>query len=184
MARLTPLGPDEDIGNAAPVLNAILADRGWVPGLYRTLARSPALLRSFVDMTTALKTDTTLPSDFRELAILVVAHELRADIQWAAHVPTALASGVAEATIAALGSGQHQSLLSPALAVRNFAVELTRQGEPDAATWMALERFLDERQLLELTLTVGFYNMVARFLRTSALALDAEYLHPPAKTPG
>ena len=177
--RLTPLAPGDEPGEAAPVLAEILAQRGWVPSLYRTLARSPGLLGSFVDMTAALKTETSLPAGFREFAILVVAHELEAGIQWAAHVPLALDAGVSAASTRALTAPDDLALSSELMAVRDFALEVTKDGEPADNTWAALGRFLDERQLLELTLTVGFYNMVARFLRTAGLPVDLEYGSPP-----
>ncbi len=175
MPRLNPVDLDES-GDARATLERIQAERGWLPNLYRTLALSPDLLARFVEMTAALRSSTKLQPSLRELAILVVARALNAEIQWRAHVPLAREAGLDESTIAAIESGTPDlGAAEIERAVAAFAREVTRDAEPNEGTWSALRNALDERELAELTLTVGFYNMVARFLRTAGVNVDPEY---------
>ena len=50
------------------------------------------------------------------------------------------------------------------MAVLTYAGELTSDARVSDATFAAAADFLNEEQIVELTLVVGFYNLVSRFL--------------------
>ncbi len=45
-----------------------------------------------------------------------------------------------------------------------YATEVTQNVKVSDGTFDALRKFLDNEQIVELTLNTGFYNMVVRFL--------------------
>ena len=57
-------------------------------------------------------------------------------------------------------------------AVIRYATEATQQVKVSDATFDALRKSLDEEQIVELTLNIGFYNMVVRFLLPMQVDLE------------
>ena len=154
----------------------LAATRGYVPSLYRALAHSPGLLREFVSMTAAIRSETVLDPKFRELAILGVALVTGAPTQWLAHLPLARAAGLTEEQIDGLVVWRRYPAFSAEeRAVLAFAESVTREVGASREAWEGVRAFLSERECVELTLTVGFYNMVSRFLETVELDVDREY---------
>ena len=174
MSRIRPLTADELSPASAETLAPLLAERGYLPNLYATLAHSPALLKAFIAMTAAIRHETALPADLRELAILAIARLSGAEIQWLAHLPLARAAGLSEATISGIDRGAELS--DPGeRAVVAFAQECWRDGRASEESWAAVSAFLDDRELVELTLTAGFYTLVSQFLLNAGVETDPEY---------
>ncbi|MGH7152304.1 MAG: carboxymuconolactone decarboxylase family protein, partial [Acetobacteraceae bacterium] len=59
--------------------------------------------------------------------------------------------------------------------VLRAAREITRDGEPAEATFAALARHLDPERLVDLTVTIAFYNAVVRVLATLRIDVEDEY---------
>jgi alkylhydroperoxidase family enzyme len=57
-------------------------------------------------------------------------------------------------------------------AVIRYATEVTQNVRVADATFDALRKFLDPERIVELTLNVGFYNMVVRFLLPMQVDLE------------
>ncbi|MBI3796523.1 MAG: carboxymuconolactone decarboxylase family protein [Deltaproteobacteria bacterium] len=62
----------------------------------------------------------------------------------------------------------------PERAVIRYATEVTQHVRVSDATFDALRKFLDQEQIVELTLNTGFYNMVVRFLLPMQVELEPE----------
>ena len=70
-------------------------------------------------------------------------------------------------------AGPNSALFDPQqMAVLTYAGELTSNARVSDASFAAVEAFLNEEQIVELTLVVGFYNLVSRFL--NALEVDVD----------
>jgi len=108
----------------------------------------------------------------RELAILEVALCTGADYEWAAHLPIARCEGVTEKQVAALLREDPEPFSEKDKALLAYAAESTRKVQVARDTFAALCEHFDERQILEITVAIGFYNCVARVLQ--ALAIDLE----------
>src|SRR5215471_12208151 len=80
----------------------ILAERGRISPLYQVLLNSPPIAHGWEQMLSAVRNRSSLPADVRELVILRVAVLNRADYEFDAHVPHALAAGVTFEAIAGL----------------------------------------------------------------------------------
>ena len=61
----------------------------------------------------------------------------------------------------------------PDRALLAYAAELTRTGHAGDSTAAALKAHFDDRRIVELTITVAFYNCVARVLTGLAVDLEA-----------
>lgn len=143
----------------------IMAERGRVSLLYQVLLNSGPIAAGWERMLTAVRNQTTLPGDLRELIILRVAVLNRAAFEFDAHAPIAEREGVSVAKIAAL----RELILSDAFDERErlvleLADAMTREIEVPEPLMERLQRAYDARALVELVATVAAYNMVSRFL--------------------
>ncbi|OAA68159.1 4-carboxymuconolactone decarboxylase family protein [Niveomyces insectorum RCEF 264] len=108
------------------------------------------------------------------LAICRVAVVNRAWYEWGAHAPLATAAGVPAAGLDVVkrtdvlslsdDSSSSNGLSAVQWAVIVYTEEMTRNVEVADATFARLREFLNERQIVELTMVVASYNCVSRFL--------------------
>ena len=86
----------------AEVEGRILAERGRVSLLYQVLLNSGPIAPGWERMLTAVRNQTSVPGDLRELIILRVAVLNRAGFEFDAHAPIAERAGVSAAKIQAV----------------------------------------------------------------------------------
>jgi AhpD family alkylhydroperoxidase len=163
--RVPLVGPGTRPALAA-IERDILAGRGRISPLYQVLLNSAPIAAGWEHLLTAVRSQTSLPADLRELVILRVAVLNRARYEFDAHVPHAERAG--------LGSEQIEGLRQPLppaaryTAVQNLALALadamTRDIEVPDALKAKLQAEFDATGLVELVATVAAYNMVSRLL--------------------
>ena len=168
MARVPYLDRDD-----LPPEHRDLIDRDI--NLYRALAHSPNGMRSFRALGTFIRHKSRLDPRLRELAILQVGYLARAPYEWSHHVEIGRHFGVSDADIRAITAeteGRASDLESLAKLVLRAAREMTRDLDLSDETYQALARDLDHERMLDLILTIAFYNGVVRLL--AALRIDVE----------
>lgn len=174
MARL-PLVNEQTHPDRAGLIARIRAERGKVLNLYGTLLHSPPVAEGWLKLLTAVRQQARLAGDARELAILRVATINGADYEFRTHVPFALAAGISQAQVDALGAWRESGLFDGRLAaVLAYAECMTREIHVPDAVFDPLRTHFDDQELVELTVTVAAYNMVSRFLEALQVDLDAE----------
>jgi 4-carboxymuconolactone decarboxylase len=139
--------------------------------IYRMLANSEAGLKGFVRMGNALLFRCELDAALRELAILRVGRLSRAAYEVFQHERIAREVGVAEEKIAALRDATIEApvFTDHEKAVLRFTDDVVRNVRASDRTLKAVESFLSRGALTELTLTIGYYMMVCRFLETTGV---------------
>jgi AhpD family alkylhydroperoxidase len=149
----------------ADVEARILAERGRVSLLYQVLLNSAPIASGWERMLTAVRNQTGVPADLRELMILRVAVLNRAAFEFDAHVPHAEAAGVAADKIEGLRQTPLPALYTPhEQLVLALADAMTRDIEVPQALFDQLAAVFDARGLVEVVATVAAYNMVSRLL--------------------
>jgi 4-carboxymuconolactone decarboxylase len=116
-------------------------------------------------MLTAVRNQTSVPGDLRELIILRVAVLNRAEFEFDAHAPIAEREGVSLAKIQAVRG----AVLGDVFDLRELQVlaltdAMTRDVTVPDALMVELQQRYDAQHLVELVATVAAYNMVSRFL--------------------
>lgn len=160
MARI-PYAPSENAGSDHSL------------NLFRMLAHSPPVLTGFATLGGALLQEGTLDARLREAAILRVGHLAQASYEVEKHTAIARAMGLDAAEIAALHVGADQASLDDALgAVVALSDELFHEIRASDASLARVRRHVDDRQLVELVVAIGFYGLVCRVLET--LGIDRE----------
>jgi len=165
MARLPYLDRDQLPEMERDIFDNLLAQRGSIGNIFRTVAHSPLLLRRMLYFSDGLRNRTRLDPRFRELAILTVGRLTNAEYEYVHHQRLAKSVGVRQEQLERLASWETDPTFNEQeRAVIRYATEVTQNVKVDDATFDALRKFLDNEQIVELTLNTGFYNMVVRFL--------------------
>ena len=171
MARL----PYLDKSDLAPENEDLLARNIT---LYRALAHSPNGLRAFGGLGQFIRYKSRLDPRLRELAILQVGYLARAPYEWSHHVKIGRNFGVTDDDIRALiaETEKRPSQLEPiAKHVLKAAREMTNDLAITQATLRALATHLDNEHLVDLVITISFYNAVVRLLASLAIDVEPEY---------
>ncbi|GAB4330783.1 MAG: hypothetical protein Kow0099_01580 [Candidatus Abyssubacteria bacterium] len=144
--------------------------------VHRMVAHSEASVREFVRMGSRLLTKPRLEPRYRELAILRIAQLHGAEYEWAHHVPIAMQTGVTLEQIKDLANWKQSALFDAReKTVLRYTEEVIRENQPSDETFDAASRFLDHPSLVELTLSIGFWCMVAKFLRTFQVNIEESF---------
>ena len=170
-----PLAPGEPREDIASILEALPEGADLPLGshnIFRTLARHPDLFRRWLPFAGYLLAGGTLPPRDRELLILRTAVRCGSSYEWGQHVRIALAMGiereaidrVVEAPTPPGGPTTRRRLARRGRASRALDIS--------DATWEALAREYDQSQLIEATMLVGHYHMVAFALNATGVQLD------------
>jgi 4-carboxymuconolactone decarboxylase len=148
--------------------------RGMLINVYKLLLHSPPLTESWFNHSNAVRWKTELDGRLRELVIVRVASLLGADYIIGQHVPDLIApEGITEADIAALPHWRMATNFSePERAALAYADTMTRDADVPDQVFAAVARHFTERQIVELTVLIGSYNMNARVL--NALHIDPQ----------
>ncbi|HVV08621.1 carboxymuconolactone decarboxylase family protein [Amycolatopsis sp.] len=148
------------------VAEKIRARRGGrLTALDGMLLHSPPFADGWNSLLGAIRGSSTLPGDIRELAILRVAELNGAEYEWSAHEPVAKEAGMTTEQIAALRVGGDAGVLDPRQrATLAYTDAMTREIAVGEELFRELGTHFGEQQVVELTVTIGAYNMVSRFL--------------------
>ncbi|MFF0227374.1 carboxymuconolactone decarboxylase family protein [Streptomyces sp. NPDC004629] len=138
--------------------------------VFGLMAHAETAFRPWLRFSGALLNHLALDPVLRELAILRVG-QLAARYEWDQHVPLALAVGATQQQIDALDRGDLDALEPLVRAVVDFVTGVVRD-EVDDATYASVSAFLDDREVVELTLVAGHYLMVARMMTTLRIDPD------------
>lgn len=173
MARIA-LIEDGKHPELSELIATIKAERGGrLLNLYRALLNSPPIAEGWLKLFTAIRQKSKLPGRYRELAILRVAIVNGADYEYRAHVPFALKDGVTQEQIDALPGWQVSKCFDDReRAVLAYTDYMTREIRVPDPVFAEARRHFDDRELVELTATVGGYNLVSRFLE--AICVDQQ----------
>ena len=149
----------------AEVEQRIMAERGRVSLLYQALLNSGPIASGWERMLTAVRNQTSIPGDLRELIILRIAILNDAPFEFDAHAPIARREGVSEAKIAAVKALALSDVFEPReMLVLELTDAMTTSIVVPDALFARLEQAYDATGLVEIVATVAAYNMVSRFL--------------------
>ena len=160
-----------------PMVKYILSiSRVGLGGPYNLFLRSPAGGQKMLDLLDYLRFHSSVPARLNEFAILTQGRRWRSQTEWFSHVPIALKAGVSSQTVEELRLNKRPATMQPdEAAVYDFVMELYARHTVSDATYDRLHGFLNDQQIVDLTLTSGTYDSLA------ALMAMAEQGIPPGK---
>ena len=143
--------------------------------LFRMLAGGEGLLHAFVKLGNHLWFKADLPPVLREIAILRVGVLSNARYEVFQHERVARGLGMSEDLIAATRRGPDDPAFDDLqrLVVR-FTDDIVHNVRASDATFQPLAERMPVRQLQELTLVIGYYMTVSRFLESFGIEIEGE----------
>jgi 4-carboxymuconolactone decarboxylase len=149
----------------ADVEARIMAERGRVSLLYQVLLNSRPIASGWERMLTAVRNQTGVPADLRELIVLRVAVLNGASFEFDAHVPHAQKAGLGMEKIDAVRDTSIADVFEP---LERLVLELTdamtRDVKVPDALMARIAQHFDPKGVVEIVATVAAYNMVSRLL--------------------
>jgi alkylhydroperoxidase family enzyme len=147
---------------------------GRLINIYRLMLHSPALANAWFDLNQAVRYGTEIDGQSRELAVIRVAILNGVEYVQRAHGPAyALQEGLTPEQVAALWDWRASQLFNAQQrALLAYTDAMTENIEVTDDVFDNARQHFSERQIVELTLLIGAYNMLTRFLK--ALKVDPE----------
>lgn len=150
------------------------ARRGRLLNIYRMMLHSPPIANAWLDFNSAMRFQTEIDGQSRELAVMRIAILNGVDYILRAHAHTyALQEGFTPAQVDALADWGSSALFSEKQrALLAYVDAMTRDIEVPDAVFAEVRKHYSERQTVEVTMLIGTYNMHTRVLK--ALKIDPE----------
>jgi 4-carboxymuconolactone decarboxylase len=169
MARLPYIDPEQ----ASPTVRDALAALPPL-NIFRMLAHADSAFIPYLGLGGALLAQLELDPKLRELAILLVAAHTGAEYEWVQHVGIAKTLGIADAQIRAVQRGDLQDtcLDADAQVLLGFTSEVLRLPCVSDEGFTALSSRFPPRQIVELLLVIGNYQMLAHLMITLDIDID------------
>ena len=169
MARV----PYPDPQALSPDTRAVL-DKLPPLNIFRMLAGGEGLLRAFARFGDHLLSRASLDPVLREIAIVRVGVLSGASYEVHQHEGISRLLGMSDELIAAIRSGPDDPTFSePQRQVMRFTDDVVANVKASDDTFEALAGELSLQQLQELTITIGFYMAVCRYLETFGIEIEA-----------
>ncbi|MEV6324113.1 carboxymuconolactone decarboxylase family protein [Nocardia sp. NPDC051787] len=178
MARVPYLARTEASADTEALWDRLEAERKMpTANIFRALANAPVLLDAFLSYANALRDGSELSPKLRELAILTVGHATRSRYEIAHHQSHARKAGVTPEQLSAIGDFENSDVFDDVeRAVMRLAEESTTAVEVTDKRWAEVAAHLDEKQMVELALTIAWYNSGVRIMGLLDIDLEDSYL--------
>lgn len=152
-------------------------ENGVLRGPFNAMLRSPEMGDLAQQLGAAIRYESVIPGDLRELAILTCGRHWRANYEWFAHAKIARAEGLPDAVID--GLLEDRAPTEPdQLTVYNFVEALQKKTRVDDATYKAAFDLLGEKGVTELVFLTGYYALISHVLNAFDVPLPSGETEP------
>jgi 4-carboxymuconolactone decarboxylase len=170
--RIAPV-PREAWNEAQKEFLEPLHQAGRLYNVFSTLANHPDLYREWTTFASYILRKSTLPPRDREILILRIGYLCQAEYEWAQHVRMGKRAGLTDDDLRRIRQGP----AAPDLPENErLLLQATDELHEDAcvsdATWQALSRTYDMKQMMDIVFTVGEYSLVSMALNSFGVQLD------------
>lgn len=146
---------------------------GEILNLFATLAHHPKLMRSWLHLGGRLLMGGILDAHDREVLILRTSMRCGSHYEWGQHVAIARSAGLTDEEILACGRADPGGPLGDFdQTLLHAADELVADHVLTDTTWSALAERYDQAALIEVTMLVGHYVMLAGLLSSLRVATE------------
>ncbi len=173
--RIAPVDLDTVSDRTRDTLAATSGLNGeGVLNIFTTMAHSPRTLGNAVALGGGFLFAGSFSARVRELVILRVARNTRSEYEYAQHLVIGQQCDLtADECRAVLRADLAPSFSAFERTVVAAVDELCEDDCVADATWSALAAVWDDRQLTELVMLAGYYRMIAGFLNSAGVQVDA-----------
>jgi 4-carboxymuconolactone decarboxylase len=150
----------------------LVADDGSLNGPFGLMVHTPSVGGALQELGSAIRYRTALPARVREIAILQVAAVARSTFEWWAHERVGRAAGLTHAELQCLAEGRALELDDPVeQAAHRFVTAVLHDPALSSAEFVEAEQVLGSVALVELTVLVGYYRLLADAMAVFAIGV-------------
>lgn len=147
--------------------------RNEIPDVLSVYSKNARLFWPWLIFASQLMPYGQLSAVVREKIILRTAWNCRSRYEWGQHVDIALTVGVTDQEIVIVTQGPQAASDVLERAILSACDEIFRDKCISNETWQILSGHYSEKLLIEITILVGDYEMIAGFLNSAGLQLEA-----------
>src|ERR1700730_12322023 len=163
--RVKLLERDAVTPEAAALYDALLAQRGVVPNMFKVLAYSPDIAKGVAGFLKPLQSDGALPGWYKELVAVRVSILCESEYAIRAHSISAKKKGASAAQIDAVGDFENGPYTEREKLGFRLAGRLHGGGrQVDDTFYSQLKSVFDDAALVELFLAAAAFEMFPRFI--------------------
>jgi AhpD family alkylhydroperoxidase len=161
-----PLLERDAIGQeAAAIYDALLAQRGVVPNMFKVLAYSPSIAQGVAGFLKPLLSDGALTGWYKELVAVRISHLMNSEYAITAHQASARKKGASEPHIAGVADFENGPFSAKEKLGFRLADRLHRGPQHvDDDFYTELKSAFNDKELVELFLTAAAFEMFPRFI--------------------
>ena len=181
--RIPPLPRSEWTDEVRSALGP-LVDRDPLDNVFGTFIQHPDMFRRYSPLGIHILAKCTVAPRERELAILRIGSLNRCEYEFAQHTPIGIQAGLTSAEVERVHAGPnapHWNDLDRAIV--QAADDLFDDGTIAPTTWSELAKHFDRRQLMDLIMVIGVYNMISWSLNSWGTELDEKLSGHPWPPP-
>jgi uncharacterized peroxidase-related enzyme len=166
MTRIPLLERDQVAPEVANVYDALLATRGVVPNMFKTLAHTPALAIATAGYLKALLSDGALPGSYKELLATRLSVLLGSEYAIKAHALSARQKGASEAQIIAARGDYDNGPFTDAEKLGFRAAERLHRSPAEITDefFATLKQHFTDPQIVELVAAAAAFELFPRFV--------------------
>jgi AhpD family alkylhydroperoxidase len=164
-SRIALLECDAVAPDTAALYDALLAQRGVVPNMFKVLAHAPGIAQGVAGFLRALLSDGALTGWYKELVAVRISILLESQYAIAAHNASARKKGATAGQIAAVSDYERGPYSAKEKLGFRLADRLHRgPRDVDDAFYAELKAAFKDTELVELFLTAAAFEMFPRFI--------------------
>jgi 4-carboxymuconolactone decarboxylase len=173
MARIKYLELDEVEPIAEDFYKKTQKSSGRVIHLFKALAHSPKILRDWGRLGTTLLMKGETSRKLLEIAIIRVGEINQAAYELTAHRRIGLECGLTQDQVTDIANWQESDKFDDLeRAILQYTDEVSQNIRVSDESFNSLRKHFSERQMVEITVTIGYYHMVCRFLEPMQIDLE------------
>jgi len=173
MARVRLIQKEQASPEVKEIFQKIEDNGARILNLYKVAAHSPKVFLNLIRLGNSVIGRMKLSPRLREIVILRVATLAGSEYEWAQHTPVALQVGVTQKQIDAISDWKNSSEFSnEERAVLQYTDEVAQNVKVTDQTFNTLKSYFNEQIIVELTITIGYYGMLARLLVPLQVEVD------------
>jgi len=164
-SRIPLLGRETLAPDTAALYDALLAQRGVVPNMFKVLAYAPGIAQGVAGFLRALLSDGALTGWYKELVAVRISLLLESEYAVTAHKASAKKKGATDQQIASVADFE-RGRYSPKEKLGFRLADRLHRGprEVDDAFYSELKTAFNDSELVELFLTAAAFEMFPRFI--------------------
>jgi len=185
MARIPYINKEEATPEVAEFFAKMESHGASVLNLWKMAAHSPVTLKHMVRLGNSILSRTQLDPKLREIVILRVAEVLDCAYERKAHTVLGREVGMTDEQVASVRDWEGSDVFSAAeRAALRYTDEVTRNGKASRSAFSEMGKHLSHKEMMELTITAGFYGMLARLLLTFEVDPEGDNLKSSSQITG